>query len=145
MKYRFPSLTTISLDMQLDSHNGQPLVAPHHPRLQLPGIFGSGNHLTLAQRACRRRQMDIPLSRECRCHVQLRLVIRVCRTALPCRAHTYRRAAQLSRIRRSLPAHEVHQVLHTGTGQGNSTDIPAQGVLGRQQFQVLSRLRKQPF
>ena len=70
------ALTTISLD----DHNWIPTTDNRLLRriirdFNYRGIFGTRNHLPLAQRACRRRQMDLPLPGERRCDVQLRTTV----------------------------------------------------------------------
>ena len=132
------ALTTISLDdhparhPQLHPHDRQPSAAPHHPRLQLPRLLGTRDHFTLAQCTCRRGQMDIPLPGKCRCHVQLRPLVRICRAPLPRRAHPYQCSTELSGIRRSLPVAEIHQIFHPRAGQRNSTDILIERIFRRQ-------------
>ena len=125
------ALPTISLDDH-NSHHGQPPAAPHHPRLQLPRLLGTRDHFTLAQCTCRRGQMDIPLPGKCRCHVQLRPLVRICRAPLPRRAHPYQCSTELSGIRRSLPVAEIHQIFHPRAGQRNSTDILIERIFRRQ-------------
>ena len=65
------ALTTILLD----NHNYIPttdnrLLRRYYPRPQIPWLFRRRNDQKMAQRTCRRRKMDLSISRKCRCHVQ---------------------------------------------------------------------------
>ena len=99
-------------------------VAPHRSRLQQGRLHGARDHLQLAQRPPGGGQVDLPLSRDGRRHLQLRLPGRVRRAAHPCGAHPGHRAEELRGIRRGAPPVDVPALFRARIRQGTSPYLP---------------------
>ena len=98
---------------QLHSHDRQPPVAPHHPRREVSWLLGTRHNQALAERPCRRKQVDFPLPRERRRDVQHSDDLRTRRHSHAGRARPRTSARKLRRIRRSLSPAQVPALLRT--------------------------------